>query len=515
MGITLPEKFTSAAAWYNSRDAIMAFLGKTLAQKSTQAWLAIFEPHDIWCAAVFQYQDLINHEAYKVLAIDQEVATSDGKVLKTTRCPIRIDGKRIFCRKSAPKVGEDNTKIEQEFNLTENFIAEQNEVGLNKSFIKPLKDILVIDLSQFLSGPSASLRLADLGARVIKIEKPAGGDICRSLYVTNVRMNEESSLFHAINRNKESLTLDLKKEKDNNQLKKLLKKADVLLHNFRPGVIERLGLGYEEVKQINPQIIYGDISGYGKVGPWKNKPGQDLLVQSLSGLTSLSGNANAGPVPMGLAIADILAGAHLVQGILACLLRREKTNKGGFVEVSMLESIIEFQFESITTYFQDGGQPTQRTNLSNAHAYLGAPYGVYPTQNGYIALAMGSIPTLGKLLGCQALLAYQTFESWYDHREEIKAILSEHLLTGSTNQWLEILEPADFWCADVLSWDNLFDTEAFKVLEMIQEVERSDGYKYQTTRCPIRINDHLLKSSKGSPRLGEHSEEIISSFELL
>ena len=379
---------------------------------------------------------------------------------------------------------------------------------------KPLAGILVLDLSQFLSGPSASLRLADLGARVIKIEKPDGGDICRGLYVSNVIMNGESSLFHAINRNKESFAADLKNKIDKAKIHKLIKKADVLLHNFRPGVIDRLGLDYETVKSINPRLVYGEISGYGKSGPWKHKPGQDLLVQSISGLTSLSGNAGAGPVPMGLAVVDILAGAHLVQGVLACLVRRGITGLGGLVEVSMLESILEFQFESITTYFRDGGQPTLRTQSNNAHAYLGAPYGVYKTQNGFLALAMGSIPTLGKLIGCDELLKYEEYESWYDRRDEIKHILANHLFTGTTKKWLSVLEPADIWCADVMRWDRLFDTEAFKVLEMIQEAVMSDGYTYQTTRCPIRINDRLLISNIGSPKLGEHSNKIELEFSL-
>src|SRR4051812_14150141 len=138
-----------------------------------------------------------------------------------------------------------------------------------------LDDILVIDFSQFLSGPSASLRLADLGARVIKIERPVSGDICRQLYTSNVIMNGESSVFHAINRNKESFAADLKNEDDRAAIIELIKSADVMMHNFRPGVIERLQLSYEDVKRINPAIIYGEISGYGKEGPWKNKPGQD------------------------------------------------------------------------------------------------------------------------------------------------------------------------------------------------------------------------------------------------
>lgn len=373
---------------------------------------------------------------------------------------------------------------------------------------KPLEDILVLDFSQFLSGPSASLRLADLGARVIKIEQPNTGDICRGLYISNVSMNGESSIFHAINRNKQSYQADLKNESDKNRIYKLIEKADVVIHNFRPGVAERLGIDYHTVKSVNPLIVYGEISGYGKEGSWKDKPGQDLLVQALSGLTTLSGDAGAGPVPMGLPIIDLLAGAHLAQGILACLVRRARHNVGGLVEVSMLESIIELQFESITTFFQDGGQPTERTKTNNAHPYLGAPYGVYETRDGYLALAMGQIPILGKLLNCAPLLQFEEFESWYDQRDEIKAILAAHLKTKGTSEWLAVLEPADIWCADVLDWNRLFDHEAFKVLNMIQKVQMSDGYTYDTTRCPIRINDEFLVSELGSPKLGEHTTAI-------
>ena len=187
---------------------------------------------------------------------------------------------------------------------------------------EPLGGITVIDFSQFLSGPSASLRLADLGARVIKVEKPDGGDICRGLYVANTEIDGESTLFHAINRNKESFAADLKDKANRESVRKLIAQADVVMHNFRPGVMKRLGLDYDSVRGIKPDIVYGVITGYGSDGPWAEKPGQDLLLQSLSGLTWLSGNAGDGPVPMGLAVADILAGAHLVQGILACLVRR-------------------------------------------------------------------------------------------------------------------------------------------------------------------------------------------------
>lgn len=373
---------------------------------------------------------------------------------------------------------------------------------------KPLEEILVIDFSQFLSGPSASLRLADLGARVIKIEQPKTGDICRQLYNSNVVFDGDSTIFHAINRNKQSYQADLKDEFQKQKIYQLIKKADILLHNFRPGVVDKLGIDYETVKKINETIIYGEISGYGNEGPWVKKPGQDLLLQALSGLTTLSGNEGDGPIPMGLPIVDLIAGAHLSQGILACLFRKAKYNMGGIVEVSMLESIIEFQFESITTYYQDGGEPTKRTKSNNAHPYLGAPYGVYETKDGFIALSMGQIPVLGSLLECSSLLIFERIESWYDQRDEIKEILAEHMKTKNTRDWLAVLEPADIWCADVLNWDRLFDQEAFKILDMIQEIELSGTNTLKTTRCPIQINDTLLISTLRSPKLGEHNLEI-------
>jgi CoA:oxalate CoA-transferase len=373
--------------------------------------------------------------------------------------------------------------------------------------MKPLDGYLVVDFSQFLSGPSAGLRLADLGARVIKIERPETGDICRHLYTSNVIMNGESSVFHAINRNKESYAADLKKEADKERLWKLIKKADVVMHNYRPGVMERLGFDYESVKAVNPNVIYGEISGYGNVGPWKDKPGQDLLLQSLTGLTWLTGNAG-GPVPMGLSIIDMLAGTHLAQGILASLVRKSIKGEGALVQVSMLESAYDLQFEAVTTYYYDGKLP-ERSEKNNAHAYLGAPYGIYQTANGYMALAMGSIPQLGQLLRCDALLPYTDIGSAFHLRDEIKTILAAHLLTGTTESWLAVLQPADIWCAEVLSWDTLQEQEGFKALDMIQEVTMQDGYRYRTTRCPIRIDGELMTSTKGSPALGQDNASIL------
>ena len=322
-----------------------------------------------------------------------------------------------------------------------------------------LEDITVVDFSQFLSGPSAGLRLADMGARVIKIEKPGIGDICRELYVSDVMIEGESTIFHAINRNKESYSADLKNPGDLEKVKQLIANADVVLHNFRPGVMERLGLDYEAVKKINKNIIYAEISGYGNEGPWRDLPGQDLLLQAVSGLTWLSNNNNTMPTPMGVAIVDIFSGAHVAQGILAALYQRAITGEGALVQVSMFESILDFQFEVLTCFYNDGNQLPVRSSVNNGHAYISAPYGIYKTSDGYFALAMGDIPQLCRLLQCSDLDQFTDNSEWFTERDKIKAILAEHLVTKTTDHWLSILEPADIWCAKVMNYEELMQEE--------------------------------------------------------
>jgi crotonobetainyl-CoA:carnitine CoA-transferase CaiB-like acyl-CoA transferase len=379
---------------------------------------------------------------------------------------------------------------------------------------RPLEGLLVLDFSQFLAGPSAAMRLADLGARVIKIERPEGGDICRQLYISNAKLDGDSTLFHSINRNKEGYAADLKNPGDLAKVRLLVERADVLIHNFRPGVMERLGLGYEKVRETNPRLVYGTVTGYGNTGPWSELPGQDLLTQSRSGLVWLSGDADRPPTPMGLAVCDLTASAHLVQGILATLLRRSVSGAGGRVEISLLESVLDLQFELTTTYLNDGGKLPQRSTVNNGHAYLGAPYGIYATKDGFLALAMGSIVRLADLLELPALASYADQETWFTARDEIKALIREHLKTQPTQYWLDRLVPADYWCAEVLDWNQLFGHAAFAELDWVMEVRREDGPSMRTTRCPITIDGERYKSPLGAPRVGQHTARIDREFKL-
>ena len=377
-----------------------------------------------------------------------------------------------------------------------------------------LKDILVIDFSQFLSGPSASLRLADMGAQVIKIEKPGTGDICRQLYVSDVMIEGESTIFHAINRNKKSYVADLKDAEDLARIKQILSKADVMLHNFRPGVMERIGLDYETVKRINPGIIYGEVNGYGSDGPWKDLPGQDLLLQAASGLTWLSNNNDESPTPMGVAVVDIMAGTHLAQGILSALYKKGISGEGALVQVSMFESILDFQFEVLTCYYNDGNQLPVRSAVNSGHAYVAAPYGIYKTGDSYIGLAMTNIVLLAELLQCEPLKHFADSNDWFNKRDEIKKILANHLVANTTAHWLGILEKADIWCAPVMDYDKLMQEEGYRVLNMEITVKTSNGLSVKTTRCPIRVDGKLLTSAKGAPVLGEDNKEIDKQFGL-
>jgi crotonobetainyl-CoA:carnitine CoA-transferase CaiB-like acyl-CoA transferase len=227
----------------------------------------------------------------------------------------------------------------------------------------------------------------------------------------------------------------------------------------------------------------------------------------------LNGDEDQGPVPFGLAIADMLAGAAVAQGILAALVRRGISGEGSHVETSLLEALVDFQFEVLTTHLNDGGKLPQRSTINNANAYLGAPYGIYATEDGYLALAMGSVVRLGELLGCEPLLGYADPQTWFTHRDEIKRHLVQHLGTQPTAHWLGLLEPADYWCAEVLQWPQLLEHEAFKALQMTQRVSR-EGAALETTRCPIRIDGNILTSGVGSPSAGEHTEQIIRELDL-
>jgi crotonobetainyl-CoA:carnitine CoA-transferase CaiB-like acyl-CoA transferase len=379
----------------------------------------------------------------------------------------------------------------------------------------PLDGLLVLDMSQFLSGPYAALRLADLGARVIKIERPDGGDLCRRLYLTDTEIGGDSTLFHAINRGKESFSANLKDPADLAALRQLIGRADVIVQNFRPGVIDRIGLGWEAVHKLNPRVVYASITGWGNEGPWVDLPGQDLLAQSRSGVTWLNGDADDGPVPFGLAVADMLAGATVVQGVLAALVRRGITGLGAHVESSLLEALVDFQFEVLTTYLNDGNRLPTRSGFRSAHAYLAAPYGIYRTADGWLAIAMTPLAKLMALLDLPELAPYAAAPGReFTERDDIKRLIAGHLAQKPTQAWLDVLQPADVWCASVLGWPELLASDGFKMLDMLQTVTRPDNVRIETTRAPVRIDGVRPVTPRAAPRIGEHTAALRVEFGL-
>lgn len=374
----------------------------------------------------------------------------------------------------------------------------------------PLDGLRVLDFSQFLAGPVCALRLGDLGAEVIKIERPDGGDAARSMAPADKWIGDDSLLFHTINRGKKSVVADLKSPASLASVKELIASCDVMIHNFRPGVMERIGLSYDDVNAINPAIIYGVVTGYGTDGPWQALPGQDLLIQARSGMAWLTGSQDDEPIPMGVSIVDIAAGMHLAQGILAALVRQARKNKGSLIEVSLLASAMDLQFEQFTSYLNSDVSMPQRSAISGANVHSAAPYGVYRTKDGHMVIAMAGIDQLHELLNIDALQPYADIQAAYSKRDQIKAILRDELVQQNTSHWMSLLEPSGIWCSQVLNWRELQATGALDALGVIQTVPRHDGGEFKTTTCPIRINGKTIHGSSAASALGADGQ--ISDF---
>jgi CoA:oxalate CoA-transferase len=378
----------------------------------------------------------------------------------------------------------------------------------------PLDGVVVLDFSQYLAGPLAAVRLGDLGARIIKVERPAG-DAGRGLAFAARFVDGESLNFHVLNRGKEGFVADLKEPSNLDEVRRLIRRADVLIHNFRPGVMERLGLGYEQVQELNPQVVYAAISGYGEEGPWRERPGQDLLAQATAGLPWLSGTEGDPPVPVGISIADLVTSCHVAQGITALLYRRSRTGKGGLVQTSLLEAALDMQVELISAYLSDPSLEIKRGPTYAASGFIAAPYGVYPTTDGYLAVAMAPVDRLGELLGLPGLATRSDPARWWDDQGEIAQELGTCFATRPTAAWLELLEQSSIWCAPVLHLDELIASEGFASLGMAQELELrssdsrgAESRRWRTLRGPLRIDGRGLATGRGAPSLGEHTEAI-------
>lgn len=376
-----------------------------------------------------------------------------------------------------------------------------------------LSGVKILSFAQLAQGPSAVQYLADLGADVIKVERPSEGAWERSWSGLDLFIKGESAFFLSLNRNQRSLTVNLKEEEGKEIISRLVREVDVLVENFRPGVMERLGLGYDGLSEINPRLIYASASGYGSSGPYRDKAGQDLLAQSLGGLASVTGRKDDFPTPVGAPIVDIHAGSLMSMGILAALHYREKSGKGQKVEVSLLDSAIDMQMEPLFYFLNGGGKRSiQRSRSGIGTPFSEAPYGIYKTKNGFVAISLTPIHKLARVLGMEELAKKYSQEDALEKRDEIKECIQQEIINKNTEDLLAIFDQNDVWCAPVKNYEELAEDPQVKYNEVILEMEREDIGQFKVIHCPIKLSLTKPTIRRPPPRLGEHTDEILRSL---
>ena len=372
----------------------------------------------------------------------------------------------------------------------------------------PLSGLRVLDFTALLQGPLATQILGDLGADVVKLEKHAG-EWMRQWGIFAARTHGETDAFLAFNRNKRSVEIDLRDPQDRERILELVDLADVVVENFRPGVMDRAGLGYEALRARNPRLIYAASSGYGRTGPYAKRPGQDYLVQALTGAMWLSGRRDDPPLLFGAAVADQFTGLHLVIAILAALEQRRRTGEGQRVDVDLLACMLAIQQQELTVHLNHG-QLLDRPVENVGHPGITAPCGVYRTADGYLMLAMCPCPVLAQILGIDWLAQFDTNEKMLAARDDVHRHLSVHFATATTAHWLELLGKHDVWCAPVQRHADVERDPQVVHRHLIWDVPYADsGRFYRTVGSPFSFSEADVGVRRGAPRSGQHTSEFL------
>ncbi len=378
--------------------------------------------------------------------------------------------------------------------------------------MKPLDGIRVVDLSRILAGPYCSMLLGDMGAEIIKIESPDHGDDTRGWGPPFI--DGESAYFLSINRNKKSLTLNLKAGQGKDILTRLIGLSDVLIENFRPGTLGRLGFGYEQVRAMNPRMVYASISGFGQTGPLAGRPGYDLIAQGEGGIMSVTGFPDGPPTKAGTAIADLAAGIFAAQGILLALYARERTGRGQLVDVSMLDGQVALLTFLAGIYFATGESPRR---MGNQHPTI-VPYETFRSKDGYINLAIGNTNlwrTFCKAIGREELSAdprFGTESSRVENRNALKPIMDAIVAERTTRQWLELLEKAGVPAGSVNSVAEICEHPQIQAREMVVDVPHPTLGSVKVSGVPIKLSDTPGAVSTAPPLLGQHTAEILTGL---
>ena len=372
--------------------------------------------------------------------------------------------------------------------------------------LRTLDGVRIAAFTQFLLGPAAVQHLADLGADVVKVEAPAGAWERHWAGAETFR-NGVSTFFMLANRNQRSLVLDLKSELGREAALRLIKKSDVVVANFRPGAMERLGLGYEAARKVRPDIIYATASGYGSDSPFRDLPGQDLLIQGLSGVAWLTGREGQDPVVVGAAVVDQHGGAVLAMGILAALFHRERTGEGQQLEVAMVQAAFDLMVEPVV--YAANGAKLERPSEAIADTFHSAPYGIYRTADGHAVISMTPVKTLVDALGEPPLTGLDDPSIAFSKRDEIRSALGPLVARHSTADLVERLRAQHIWCAPVQTIDQALADPAVRHLDPFLEMEHPRAGKVKALRHPVRYGAGEPELRRLPPEVGEQSDEIL------
>ncbi len=373
----------------------------------------------------------------------------------------------------------------------------------------PLSGFTVVDLTRVLSGPYCTMQLADMGARVIKIEQPGKGDDTRAWGPPFVE--GESAYFLSVNRNKESLTLDLKHPAARRILDRLLDEADVLVENFRPGTMARLGLDYGSVSARRPRLVYCSISGFGQTGPRSAEAGYDAVMQAEGGLMSITGSGDGPPFRLGVAISDIVTGMFAAQGIALALLARERTGTGQLVDIGMLDATAALLTYQAGIYFATGASPPR---MGNRHPTI-VPYETLPASDGEFVVAVGNDNLWRRfceVIGAQGLVADERFatnRARVAHYRDLRPHLVEHLHARTRGEWVAALKAAGVPCGSVRDVGEVLEDPQLQARDMIREVEHAIAGAVRVTGVPVKLSATPGSVRSAPPALGQHSDAIL------
>lgn len=376
-----------------------------------------------------------------------------------------------------------------------------------------LQGIRVIDFTSHLAGPFCTMLLADMGADVIKLERPGLGDESRKSAPFTKGMG---AFFMQANRNKRSVVLDLKTEKGRADCQRLIDSADVVVENYKPGTMEKLGLGYEALRARNPGLIYCAISGFGQTGPYRHRGGFDLMAQAMSGLMSICGEVNGDPLRLPIPISDLAGGMYGALGTLNALFARERTGKGQMVDVSLFESALSFSPYEVSSFFATGQKP-KRIGQTHRNA---APYQNFRTADGWLAL--GAATQVLWLRFCDEVIKtpglakdprFETNALRIENNAALAEIVTGHMAKEKTDHWLALLEKVGIPAAPVLSYDEVLNDPHLRARELIEEIDHPVAGPSRLLRTPIKLSETPASIRRPAPSLGEHTDEVLAELD--